>query len=56
MDLAVKIQKMDTALELVQSMQLDGISPDSFTYSIILNGLKLNNSSENLVRLCLKNI
>lgn len=37
-------------------MQEAGITPDSFTYSIILNGLKLNNSSENLVRLCLDNI
>ena len=37
-------------------MQQDNISPDSYTYSIILNGLKLNNSSENLVRLCLRNI
>lgn len=37
-------------------MQKDNISPDSYTYSIILNGLKINNSSENLVRLCLKNI
>lgn len=37
-------------------MQKDDISPDSFTYSIILNGLKINNSKETLVRLCLDNI
>lgn len=37
-------------------MQKDNISPDSITYSIIINGLKINNSSENLVRLCIKNI
>lgn len=47
---------MSTALELVTEMQEAGITPDSFTYSIILNGLKLSNSSENLVRLCLQNI
>jgi hypothetical protein len=56
MDLAVKIEKMSIALELVEEMQNDDIAPDSFTYSIILNGLKINNSSERLVRLCLKNI
>lgn len=56
MDLAVKVEKMSTALELVTEMQEASITPDSFTYSIILNGLKLSNSSENLVRLCLQNI
>lgn len=53
MDLSVKIEKMTTALELVEEMQKDEIAPDSFTYSIILNGLKINNSSQKLVRLCL---
>lgn len=56
MDLAVKVEKMPVALELVTEMQAHGIAPDSFTYSIVLNGLKLSNSSEHLVRLCLKNI
>ena len=57
MDLAVKkINKMHIALQLVEQMQKDDISPDGFTYSIILNGLKLNNSSVKLVKICLKNI
>lgn len=37
-------------------MNKNEIYPDSFTYSIILNGLKINNSSIQLVKLCLKNI
>lgn len=37
-------------------MHKDDILPDSYTYSIILNGLKINNSSQHLVRLCLENI
>lgn len=37
-------------------MQKDDITPDSLTYSIILNGLRINNSSTNLVKLCLENI
>ena len=56
MDLAVKIQKLPQALNLVVEMQKDNISPDGFTYSIILNGLKINNSNLNLVKLSLNNI
>lgn len=56
MDLSVKIEKMNIALKLIEAMYQDDITPDSFTYSIILNGLKLNNSSQNLVRMCLQNI
>lgn len=56
MDLAVKIQKLPEALNLVVEMQKDHISPDGFTYSIILNGLKINNSNINLVKLSLNNI
>lgn len=47
---------MNSALKLVELMNKDQISPDSFTYSIILNGLKINNSSKQLVKLCLSNI
>lgn len=56
MDLAVKVEKMNEALKLVEEMQNDDIAPDSFTYSIILNGLRLNNSSPKLVQICLDNI
>lgn len=30
-------------------MNEDDISPDGYTYSIILNGLKINNSPKNIV-------
>lgn len=56
MDLAVKIQDMSKALFFVEQMQVDGISPDGYTYSILLNGLKLNNSSNALVEASLSNI
>lgn len=56
MNLAVKSEKMETALKLVQDMQKDDISPDGFTYSILLTGLKLNKSSKSLVKKSLKNI
>lgn len=56
MDLAVKIQNMKRALFYITEMQKDKISPDGFTYSIILNGLKINESSPNLVRSSLDKI
>ena len=56
MDLAVKVKKMREALKLVEQMQEDDILPDGFTYSIILNGLKINESSKNLVEICLRKI
>ena len=56
MDLAVKIQDMSKALYFVEQMQADEISPDGYTYSILLNGLKLNNSSKALVEASLSNI
>ena len=37
-------------------MQNDDIAPDSYTYAIILNGLKLNDSSMSLVRSSLESI
>lgn len=56
MDLAVKMQNMKSALLYITEMQKDQISPDGFTYSIILNGLKINESSPLLVRSSLDNI
>lgn len=56
MDLAVKIQNMQKALYFIQEMQKDGITPDGFTYSIIVNGLKLNDSSPALVSNSLERI
>ena len=37
-------------------MREDDISPDAFTYSIILNGLKINNSKPELIEKVLKSI
>lgn len=45
LDVSVKIEKMNNALSLIEEMHKDDILPDSYTYSIILNGLRLNNSS-----------
>ncbi len=56
MDLAVKVRKLPDALYFVEEMAKDEISPDGYTYSIILNGLKLNNSKASLVRSSLQNI
>ncbi len=56
MDLAVKLENMKKALYFIEKMQEDKISPDGFTYSIILHGLKINKSSNSLVRSSLENI
>lgn len=56
MDLAVKDQKLKMALGLIEEMQRDEISADGYTYCIILNGLKINESSVTLVKLILENI
>lgn len=56
MDLAVKDQKLKNALFLIEEMQNDDIAADGYTYSIILNGLKLNESPEHLVRISLDNL
>lgn len=37
-------------------MSKNDIEPDNITYSIVLNGLKLNNSSLKLVKICLSKI
>lgn len=56
MDTAVKSELMNEALKLLEEMNKNKVSPDSFTYSIILNGLKINNSSVQLIKLVLNNI
>ena len=56
MDLAVKVRQLPKALYFVEEMARDEISPDGYTYSIILNGLKLNNSKPPLVKSSLENI
>ena len=56
MDLSVKDQKLKNALYLIEEMQKDDITADGYTYSIILNGLKLNESPEQLVRISLDNL
>ena len=56
MDLSVKTKQMNSALFFAEEMNKDQITADSYTYSIILNGLKLNNSSEKLVRSILSKI
>lgn len=56
MDLAVKLQDMKQALAFLEDMRRDEIAPDGYTYSIILNGLKINNSSSDVVRTTIENI
>ena len=56
MDICVKVEKMKEALKIVEEMQQDDLSPDAFTYSIILNGLKISNSNSNVVRNSLNRI
>lgn len=56
MDLTVKLKNMKMSLYFIDLMQKDQISADGFTYSIILNGLKLNDSSPDLVKSSLKKI
>lgn len=56
MDLSVKLENMKQALLFIEQMEKDDISPDGFTYSIILHGLKINLSSKQLVKISLDNI
>lgn len=56
MDLAVKDAKLKNALFLIEEMQKDDIAADGYTYSIILNGLKLNESPPHLVKISLENL
>lgn len=50
MDLSVKQEKLPEALKLFTEMQQMDISPDGFTYSILLNGLKQSEASESLIK------
>jgi pentatricopeptide repeat domain-containing protein 1 len=56
MDIAVKLQDMKHALDFLEDMRKDEITPDGYTYSIILNGLKINNSTPDIVRTTISNI
>lgn len=56
MDLAVKVEQMEKALQVLEYMQQDEISADGFTYSIILNGLKINDSKIQLIEKTLNKI
>ena len=56
MDLSVKQEKLPEALKLFTEMQKREISPDGFTYSILLNGLKQSNASETLIKTTLLSI
>lgn len=56
MDIAVKLQDMKQALLFLEDMKKDEIVPDGYTYSIILNGLKINNSAPDVVRATIDNI
>lgn len=56
MDLAVKTEKLKEALLILEEMQKDNIVADSYTYSIILNGLKINESKISLVKAILSKI
>jgi pentatricopeptide repeat domain-containing protein 1 len=56
MDIAVKLQDMKQALVFLEDMKRDEIAPDGYTYSIILNGLKINNSYPDVVKATIENI
>lgn len=56
MDIAIKLQDMKHALDFLEEMRRDDITPDGYTYSIILNGLKINNSDPAIVKATMDNI
>ena len=56
MDLSVKQEKLPNALKLFTQMQKMDISPDGFTYSILLNGLKQSEASNSLIKTTLLSI
>ena len=56
MDLSVKKERLPCALELFTEMQQMDISPDGFTYSILLNGLKQSEASASLIKTTLLSI
>ncbi len=56
MDIHAKGGQIEEALILLKQMRQDDITPDAFTYSIIINGLKLSNTNEENVSDALQNI
>ncbi len=50
LDLTVKVKDMKRCFSLLEEMYTCKIIPDCYTYSIIMNGLKLNNSPARLVK------
>lgn len=56
MDAALKEKKMKVAMGLFMEMQRFEIAPDSFTYSILLNGLKQAGASQNIIKRTLVSI
>lgn len=56
MDASLKIERLDVAMGLFMEMQRFEISPDGFTYSILLNGLKQANASERIIKKTLVSI
>ena len=56
MDASLKVKKLDVAMGLFMEMQTFDISPDSFTYSILLNGLKQAKASQRIIKKTLVSI
>ena len=56
MDMACKSGDMKQALSFLESMKSLDIAPDGYTYSIVINGLKINNSPHSIVRETITNI
>ena len=56
MDASLRIGLLNVAMGLFMEMQRFEISPDSFTYSILLNGLKQANASERIIKRTLMSI
>ena len=56
MDLAVKQRRLSQFMFLFESMQEMGVAPDSFTYSILLNGLKTGGVSDSVIRSTLESL
>ena len=56
MDAALKVPNLVYAMTLFTEMQQFEIAPDSFTYSILLNGLKQVNASVNVIKKTLLSI
>lgn len=50
MDLTVKQRRLDDFMIIFQAMQEMEVAPDSFTYSILLNGLKTGGVPDSVIR------